>query len=52
MLADINRALGWVAAQALLFVYPLLEGWVDKSALERTIRGLEELSPAHLPEDR
>jgi len=52
ILADFHHALGWVAAQVLLFFQPLLRGWVDESSLEQTIQGLEDLLPIRSPEDR
>lgn len=45
---EMRRALGWLAAQALVFLQPLLRGWgtgVD-TALERAIQWLEENGPA------
>ncbi len=44
LFADLAAALGWVGAQALLFLQPLLTGWVSASAVEQAIRWLE--SPA------
>ncbi|MCS7178677.1 MAG: hypothetical protein RML46_01960 [Anaerolineae bacterium] len=41
LLADLLHPLGWVAAQALLLVQPLLAGWVDESIIDRAIRRLE-----------
>ncbi|MBC7227979.1 MAG: hypothetical protein H5T61_12230 [Thermoflexales bacterium] len=39
--ADLAAALGWVGAQALLLLQPLLTGWVNASAIEQAIRWLE-----------
>jgi hypothetical protein len=41
LFADLAAALGWVGAQALLLLQPLLTGWVNASAIERAIRWLE-----------
>lgn len=41
LFADLAAALGWVGAQALLFLQPLLTGWVDASAIEQAVRWLE-----------
>lgn len=40
-LTEVVHALGWVAAQALLLVHPLLVGWGNDEAVERVIRWLE-----------
>ncbi len=50
LFADLAAALGWVGAQALLLLQPLLAGWVDESAIEQAIRWLE--SPAPRPDGR
>ncbi len=41
LFADLAAALGWVGAQALLLLQPLLTGWIDSSAIEHAIRWLE-----------
>ncbi len=41
LFADLAAALGWLGAQALLFVQPLLTGWVNESVIEEAIRWLE-----------
>lgn len=47
LLTEGARALGWVAAQALMLVHPLLVGWGNEEAVERIIRWLEApVSPA------
>jgi len=50
LFADLAVALGWVGAQALLLLQPLLTGWVDESAIEQAIRWLE--SPTPRPDGR
>ena len=50
LFADLATALGWVGAQALLLLQPLLSGWVDESAIEQAIRRLE--SPTQPTEER
>ncbi|MBO9371344.1 MAG: hypothetical protein J7575_09720 [Chloroflexi bacterium] len=50
LFAELAAALGWVGAQALLLLQPLLTGWVDESAIEQAIRRLE--SPAQHAEWR
>lgn len=50
LLADLAAALGWVGAQILLFLQPLLTGWVNASAIEQAIRWLE--SPSQHPDGR
>lgn len=44
---EMRRALGWVAAQALVFFQPLLRGWGTEAdtALDRAIRWLEGEAP-------
>ena len=39
---EIARALGFVAAQALIFGQPLLNGLVDEEAINRTTTWLED----------
>ncbi len=41
LFADLAAALGWVGAQALLLLQPLLTGWVDESAIEQAVHWLE-----------